>query len=391
MGNAISRSRTGGSVTAYNFVQGKKFKNCGMIASMAAVAKNKALYDKVVPSGQHFEADNSSKVVFKLFKFGKPHAVEVGKKLPTDGNRLKYCRSSNGNMVGPLLEKALVQLMFKGDYESAVGVHAYFVMSSLTNNFYDDFNSFESKDSRFDFEELVDHGLKTKSPMVVGFREPVSKHNLITYHYYSLVEMKNVRKNSFLLYNPHGKFVLIRKESFINANFRFEISYSENNIFRIPKIKTCIDITSNWPPLKNNEKLHFVDYDLSVKEVGTEILINIITNYCNQIDTGIFIVTNDERMAVIKGSVFRCKEKIVHKNSLRENLKNGKYKIVVVLFKYNRLENRLDRKEYLKKFGNEFLFRLAASEQCLVKKSEKKETERITKTLINFLKSNRVF
>ena len=130
--------------TVYNFIQGK-IGNCGMISSMSLLAKDKDLYNKVVPTGQNFDINDSSKVVFNLYKLGTLYEVEVDKTLPTKDNRLISCRSYNDNLVGPLLEKALVKLHFDGNYELSDNVRAPFIMSSLTNNFFEEFIYLQTK------------------------------------------------------------------------------------------------------------------------------------------------------------------------------------------------------------------------------------------------------
>ena len=105
------------NITLYNFKQGY-LGNCGMISSMSLLAIYKDLYNKVVPRGQNFDMNNSSKVVFHLYKQGILYEVMVDKTLPTKNNTLICCRSFNNNLVGPLLEKALVCLHFDRNYFS---------------------------------------------------------------------------------------------------------------------------------------------------------------------------------------------------------------------------------------------------------------------------------
>ena len=155
------------TITVYNFIQGK-VGNCGMISSMSTLANDKNLFNKVVPIGQNFYSKNSSNVVFNLYKLGKLYEVEVNKTLPTKYYSLIYCRSSNNNIIGPLLEKAHVKLHFDGNYESSDGVPACFVMSSLTNYFFEEL-LVTSNDNNFNIDKLINHGLKTKSQMVVSF------------------------------------------------------------------------------------------------------------------------------------------------------------------------------------------------------------------------------
>ena len=389
MGNAVSRSgKSCSNITLYNFKQGN-LGNCGMIAAMAKLAKNKTLCNKVAPKWQNFKANDSSKVVFNLFKLGRPHAVEVSKRLPTKNYRLVYGKSSNNNLMGPLLEKALVHLLFDGNYESANGVPATLVMSSLTNNFFEEV-PFVSNDSGFKFEELADHGFKTNSQMVVAFRKPVSEYNLITHHYYSLVEVHKTKKDFFTLYNPHGKTLSIRKSVITRKNLMFEISYFGNKIFRIPEIKTSVDFNVSWPTLKRNYKqIHLVIYDLLVNECDTEILINIIAQHDRKnlgVKPKIFIMTNGDKMTPVKNSIFE-EQFFFQRQSLRENLKRGKYKILVFLSKEDEMDSCAKCRKYLENCGNEFRFRLAASKECSVKKPSKKDTEKIKKLLFKYLES----
>ena len=368
-------------MTVHDFVQGN-LGNCGMVAAMAGLAKDKELRGKVAPwAEQGCRAGLPPKVAFNLFKMGEAHTVEVDRKLPTFKNKLVYCRSSNGNLLGPLLEKALVQLHFGGNYELSYGIHPGLVMASLTNNLCEDFRSLTS-DSSVDFEELLSHGWKTNSQMVATFWNPPPC-NLIFSHCYSLIAEKN---SEVTLYDPHGKIVKIQKDLFIDSNIMFEVSYPENKIFRMPDVKTRVDLTGNWSPLKGHVKMHFVEYDLLVEEDGTEILINV--NYrhiCRVygIYARIFIITNG--MAVVKSSVFKHENRISHAKSLRDNLMKGKYKIVVALSKYNRRVSCAESREYLEEGGREFLLRVAASKHCSVNEPAKKETGNIFNTLFDFL------
>ena len=378
------------NISVYNFIQGK-VGNCGMISSMSQLAINKDLYSKVVPRGQNFDKKNSSKVVFHLYKLGKLHKVIVDKKLPYDGNELKYCTSSSSNFLGPLLEKALVELHFDGNYELAKGVPASFVMSSLTNNFFEDL-LVTSNDKSFDIDKLINHGLETKSQMAVNFlQENLSHLNLYTNHYYAILHEENTKCNdSIFFYNPHGKVVSTSKKDFNKINPKlFEICYSDNKIFGIPEIKTNTCFTYKWPKLKWNERIHFVTYNLLVKEDKTEVLINVIEkNHSLKVIPKIFIITNCEKITSIKSSFSVVEERRERKyfggNSLRKNLKRGKYKIVVVMSTFYKIESCEECRNYLESNGNEFLFRLAASNHCLVYKSTIKETYKIEKFLFDW-------
>ena len=366
------------TITVYNFIQGK-VGNCGMISSMSTLANDKNLFNKVVPIGQNFYSKNSSKVMFNLYKLGKIYEVEVDKTLPTKYYSFIYCRSSNNNIIGPLLEKALVKLHFEGSYESSKAVPASFVMSSLTNNFFEEFYFLENKKSHF-INKLINYGSKEKCKMIVLFNgEEAKKFNLKARHYYSLLDVEKNKNNSVKLYNPHGKIVSIQKMDFVKALKKLEMSYFDNKIFEMPKINKKIDFIDKWPTLNSNEKMNFVDYKLIVSEDEIEILINVILKKSNKdLKATIFIISNYEKN-VIKSSLSvvnkKSKRYFFHKTSLRAKLKQGQYRIVAVMSRFNKFESCEESRKYFENGGNEFLFRLAASKQCIVAKSLKKEND----------------
>ena len=221
--------------------------------------------------------------------------------------------------------------------------------------------------------------------MAVSFKEPVGKYNLPSHHYHSVFEAENAKADSVQLYNPYGKLFSIPKEDFFDAEKVFEICYFDNKIFGFTEIKTSIEFVGNWPPLKVNQKVHFVDYDLLVKEKDTEVLINLIPKHSYSTKLQAFIVTNDDKMAVEKCStLFSGKGEVFARNSLRANLKSGNYKLVVVVSRSLGLKSCGKCVEYLENGGNEFLFRLAASKQCFVEKSEGKEAEKIERVILDW-------
>ena len=368
------------NITVYNFKQGE-LGNCGMISSMSTLAMNKDLYNKIVPRGQNFDSKNSSNVVFKLYKLGKRYKVMVDKTLKTSNNSLIYCKSSTDNLVGPLLEKALVELHFDGNYESAIGIPASFVMSCLTKNFFEELY-FLANENFPDINELISYGLKTKSQMTVNFKDiQASQCNLKTCHSYSLLDREKSENNLVKLYNPHGKIVSISKKDFLKTIKVFEICYFGNKIFGIPEIKKKVNFVHKWATLKSNEMIHFVDCKLDVTEDETEILINVVLKkFSENIIPTIFVINTYEN-TIIKSSLsvgkVNSKLKYFHKSSLRKKLMRGKYKIVVVMSKWDTLESCEECRKYLENNGNEFLFRLAASEHCLVEKSSEKETDEV--------------
>ena len=369
------------NITEYNFIQGYEPGNCGMIASMATLASNLELYNKVVPSGQNFRFNsqssnsNSSEFVFNLYKLGKLHKVVVDGILPTDRNGLIYSESYNENLVGPFLEKALIKLHFDGKYDSAEGITGYNVLRSFSNNVCERYVSYLNKCknySRLNVDDLINHGLKTKSQMVVTFKEDVLKYSLRIFHFYTLVDIKN---NGVKLYDPHGNRFSIPKKIFYDNLFFFEISYFNNKVFGMSEIKTYLEFTETWPALKNHQKVHIMKYNLIVEQDDTEVLINLIVKHSSDIITCCCIFSesdlNDKHTKLF-----------LNPDSFRANLNSGKYYVLIKLWDVYENENSELYSNYLENGGNEFIFRLAASKLFSVKKSVLKETEKFSFHLV---------
>ena len=80
----------------------------------------------------------------------------------------------------------------------------------------------------------------------------------------------------------------------------------------------------------------------------------------------------------------KSKRFFFHKTSLRAKLKQGQYRIVAVMSRFNKFESCEESRKYLENGGNEFLFRLGSSKQCIVAKSLKKEIDEIEKVLFDW-------
>ena len=164
-------------VTVESFIQSCNLGNCGMIAPMATLVTNEEVFNRVVPKGQRFkmgtcfDITSSSKFTFNLYKNGRHHCVNVNDILPFINDRLVYSTTKTKSVVGPLLEKALVQLLFDGNYELSKGVAAYNVFTSLTNNFCETFSNL-SNDLICEMTDVINHGITCKSLVVMDFKAP---------------------------------------------------------------------------------------------------------------------------------------------------------------------------------------------------------------------------
>ena len=262
----------------------------------------------MVPAGQNFRrGSRQRKFEFNIYKLGKLHRVAVDKVgLPRNKeNELIYSDSNNDDMIGPLLEKALVDLHFDGDYESTYGICFSFVLSSFTNSYYEDFPSV-SIGLTFDISEVINHGLKTNSPMVVSFEVDTADGLLLKNHYYTLV---NVTNNVVKLYNPNGHFRLISKTCFYKNLVSFQISYFKNKVFRFPEIENSVEFYKTWAAMKQNKSVNFKHFNLVSDEDNTGLLINLIfkKDPNKVIEPQIFITTDYDDVdhnQVIQSSVF---------------------------------------------------------------------------------------
>ena len=104
--------------------------------------------------------------------------------------------------------------------------------------------------SSFDVEDLIRHGLKTGSQMVVYLKENIKEYLIFTGHYYTLVGMKN---NKVMLYDLHGRIFAVPSHAFFSNVHGVDICYFENNIFKNPEIETSVELYNNWADLESTE------------------------------------------------------------------------------------------------------------------------------------------
>ena len=79
---------------------------------------------------------------------------------PVNSNKLYYSDCAGRNFVGPLLEKALVEKHFKGDYELRT-VDPIKIITSFSNAFFEEFYKSELNDLGYKMEDLITHGKNT--------------------------------------------------------------------------------------------------------------------------------------------------------------------------------------------------------------------------------------
>ena len=87
------------------------------------------------------------------------------------------------------------------------------MLSSITNSLFEKL-VFDRNDLVYKNYDFVKHGFKTKSLMVTVFKQTTRKLSLLTNHSYLLTDMN---KDSVKLYNPHGKIMLVPKQTFFGS------------------------------------------------------------------------------------------------------------------------------------------------------------------------------
>ena len=360
------------NITEHRFVQQCGVGNCAMIAAMATLASNRDLYNKVVPSGQNFKTPSqnnaTSQFAFNLYKLGKIHNVVL--EFPDGILHIDEYGYYSETLLGSLLENALIHLLFDGNYEAAKSIFGLHALSSLTNNFFEHYfvdqnhkpykNLREFTNSSLNLDEVVEHGLLTKSPMIVDFVGELSQHGLVDDHAYTLV---GVQDDSVKLYDPHGETLVVQKNTFFNHVDTFQISYFNNNIFKIPVIETSLEFSDAWSALEPDEEAHFIEYDLVVEEDDTEVLVNTLVKPDSKMLTLCHIDKQSDPDFPVQ--VNRC--------SVRANLNSGTYTVTLALLaaKPHDYRDMELYSEYFEDGGSDFVFRLAASKKCSINKTEK--------------------
>ena len=148
----------------------------------------------------------------------------------------------------------------------------------------------------------------------------------------------------------------------------------------MPEIKTSVELSETWPKIIPHKRIYgqihnSIIYSLVVDGNGTEFLIKLFTKHDFDVSKQTNIRT-EETFEIVRA--LHCvhanksnKEYNHYTYSLRANLKSGRYKIIVTLFDYNRINKSGSCSEYFKNGGDEFVLRLAASENCSIEKFER--------------------
>ena len=287
----------------------------------------------------------------------------VNDRLWFSRNKLCNCRTSNNNFVGPLVGKALVQLHFDDKYVSSVGVDMFVILSSFTNALFEKLFC-DHDDSIYTNHDVISHGLKTKSLMLVTFKTNVRKYNLKINHTYLLTDMN---KDFIRLYNPHGKITSVPKKKFFECLEILGISYYENRVFNMTETINLKEFTESWRELEGDERIFYISFDLFVLENDTELLINFLENcqFNKLLAMKCYIVgeiNHYNRITWISSNA-----------SLRATLQPGSHRVVLHIVASDNVvnfQNTEDFKKCLNKEENNIFVRFASSKHYTINKTD---------------------
>ncbi|PVD38264.1 hypothetical protein C0Q70_00875 [Pomacea canaliculata] len=193
--------------------------NCWFVAGAATLAtSDKALFERVVPPDQDFDASYAGAFRFNFWWYGTWTEVIVDDYLPTDGRELIYChnRERPDELWPPLLEKAYAKL--RGCYEALDGGQMKDAMVDLTGGI-SEVISLEDKDKvNYELYDLLVCSFSMKSMLGASISRPVGStesevgmsNGLYMGHAYSITGFQQLKTSKSVvrlmrLRNPWGR------------------------------------------------------------------------------------------------------------------------------------------------------------------------------------------
>ena len=237
------------------------------------------------------------------------------------------------------------------------------MLSSLTNSLFEKL-VFDRNDLVYKNYDIVKHGFKTKSLMVTVFKQTLRKLSLLTNHSYLLTDMN---KDSVKLYNPHGKIILVPKQTFFGSVEYIYISYFDNKVFNMPEKINISEFTESWSvdTQFECEPLIYINYELFVEEENTEMLVNLLGSFILDIKLYALFFDSEGKIS------FPYEAWVTTNDSLRFRCDRGVYVLHFRLYNNNYNADRFnDILQHLNAEENKVFIRFASSNQYMVRQKK---------------------
>ncbi|KAG8172302.1 hypothetical protein JTE90_008708, partial [Oedothorax gibbosus] len=183
--------------------------DCWLLAAVANLTLNDALFYRVVPNDQSFVSQYAGVFHFRFWQYGRWVDIVVDDRLPTCDGRLVFMHSKNNNEFwSALLEKAYAKL--HGSYEALKGGTACEAMEDFTGGVSEVFeldkapaNFYKLLHKAFERWSLMSCSIEP-DPSVLEMEMP---NGLIKGHAYSITKVKLVEVQTARV---RGKIPLLR-------------------------------------------------------------------------------------------------------------------------------------------------------------------------------------
>uniref|UniRef100_T1IP60 Calpain catalytic domain-containing protein n=1 Tax=Strigamia maritima TaxID=126957 RepID=T1IP60_STRMM len=207
----------------FDLIQGE-LGDCWVVAAAACLSEDRHLLERVVPSGQSFNANWYAGIFrFRFWQYGEWVEVVIDDKLPTIGGKLVFVHSNHENEFwGALLEKAYAKL--HGSYEALRAGTNSDALTDFTGGLVEQYLLSEPPPN---LSRLFTKAFERRSLVGAAIYGDYSRNTelasgLVTGHAYSVTDKKEVSVNG-------RKFDLIRVRNPWGSHVEWKGAWSDNS------------------------------------------------------------------------------------------------------------------------------------------------------------------